>query len=212
MAISSTEFKINLRYTYLDQKCQNVQYFRLSGAAFLTATALGVLEAYWNDIKTAMRALTSTSSAVGTFDSILGEEIGGGLSFAEFSIPSGERVGTRAAGDDGEWVSGIMALGMRQTVATRFTRPGQKRFPWLRESDITGNELTTATITLYTPAVEKWALPITLGAPVATGVMTPMIVHEPTVAAPVRATQNVTGYVINTDVTSQVSRKKGRGA
>jgi len=212
MAITSTEIRITLRYTYLAQKCENVQVFEPQGAAFLTADMPGVLEAYWNDIKAAMRALTSTSLAVGTFDSIIGESLNGDLQLAEYAIPPGERIGTRAAGDDGQWLTSLAAVGCRQTVATRFTRPGQKRFPWLREGDVEGNELTPTFISLVEPAFDKFCTALVLGAPVALGALQPIIVHEPGVRDPVRRTQYVTGKVVNQSVTSQVSRKKGRGA
>ena len=212
MAIVGNRVDITLRYTYLGQKCQNKMSYTPGGAAFLTADMIQLLEAYWENIKTVFRAITSTNSDVGTFDSILGEEFGLGNQYAEFPIPTAERVGTTRPGDDGEWVSSFTAAGCRLTVGTRDTRPGQKRLPWLRESDIVGNELAAATITLFTPAFAKFGDDVLLGAPVATGVLQPIIVHEPTVADPVYRQQLVTGYSMNPSVTSQVSRKKGRGA
>lgn len=212
MAIIGNRIDIHIRYTYLGQKCQNVMSYEPGGAAFLTADMIQVLEAYWNNIKGAFRALASTSAAVNTFDSLLGIEHGLGNQMAEYPIPPAERVGTRAAGDDGEWLSSFTAVGCRLTVATRSTRPGQKRLPFLRESDVTGNTLVPSIITLMDPAFQKFGDDVLLGAPVATGVLLPLVVHEPTVAAPAYAQQLVTGYTINPDVTTQVSRKKGRGA
>lgn len=211
MPVTGGHAKISIRYTYLGQKCENVQFFRLTGTAFATATMEGVLEAYWNDIKDAFRSLFSTSADVSTIDSILGEEVAGLEGFAEFAIPPDERVGTRSAGSDGLWLNSFSALGMRQTVGTRVTRPGQKRFPMLREGDVSGNALTGAIIDYYDPALNKFIDPITLGAPVATGVMQPEVGKSVASGFPT-VYQDVTGKVVNPNVTTQVSRKVGRGA
>lgn len=212
MALIGSEVRVHFRYTYLGQQNQNIQSYICQGAAWATATMDNLLEALWNDYKARLRALTSTSAAVGTWDSLLGEEIGGGLQFAEFPIPTAERVGTRAAGDDGDWVSGIMAVGFRQTVATRLTRPGQKRFPFLREGDLAGNALMASVITLYTPVATAFSNPSALGIPVLGGALQPIVVHEPGMRDPVRRIQDVTGFVLNSNVTSQVSRKAGHGS
>lgn len=210
MPVTGGHMKITLRYTYLAQRCENVQFYRLTGSAFATATVLGVLEAYWNDIKTAVRSVFSTSEDVSTIDSILGDEVGGGLGFAEFSIPPDERVGTRPAGADGLWLNSFSAIGGRLTVGSRLTRPGQKRFPMLREGDVSSNAVTPAIIDVYDPVFAKFSDLITLGAPVATGVMQPEIGKSVPSGFPT-VFQDVTGRVINTNVTSQVSRKVGRG-
>src|SRR5205085_1995801 len=136
MPVTGGHLKVTLRYTYLAQKCENVQFYRLTGTAFATATVLGVLEAYWNDIKDTFRSVFPALESVGTIDSILGDEVGGGLGFAEFS---------------------------------------------------------------------------TLGAPVATGVMQPEVGKSVASGFP-SVFQDVTGKVVNSNVTSQVSRKIGRGA
>lgn len=171
-----------------------------------------VLEALWNDYKVRFRAVVSTAASAMTLDSLLGTEVGGGLLFAEFPIPLAERTGTRAVGDDGLWLTGIVAAGARQTVASRLTRPGQKRFPFLRRDDVTGNQLSAAVFALYTPLFTAFSSPSALGAPVVGGVLQPVIVHEPGVRDPIRHVQDVTGFVQNPNVTSQVSRKLGHGS
>lgn len=211
MPVTGGHLKVTLRYTYLAQKCENVQFYRLTGTAFATATVLGVLEAYWNDIKDTFRSVFPALESVGTIDSILGDEVGGGLGFAEFSIPPDERVGTRSFGDGADALNSFSAIGARLTVGSRVTRPGQKRFPMLREIDVTRNELTPAILDLYDPVFDKFAELITLGAPVATGVMQPEVGKSVASGFP-SVFQDVTGKVVNSNVTSQVSRKIGRGA
>lgn len=203
--------KVTYRYTYLAQKCENIQYYRLDGAAFLTATVLGVLEALWNDQKTALRSMMGNLLADASWDSLLGNEIGGGLGYAEFPVPTAERVGLRAVGSLGDPVSSFTAGGFRQTVGTRVTRPGQKRFPFIYETDIDRNTLGVGYLSGLDAVAIKFSAAVTLGAPVATGLMHPEIAHL-TGAPPVPTTyQDVTGYVKNSNVTSQVSRKLGRG-
>jgi len=185
--------------------------YRPTGAAFLTANLTGMLEAYWNDIKALWRGLSSTSSAVGTTDSLYAAELDGTGQYAEYAIPSGERVGTRGAGNDGEWLASFNAVRCRLVVGSTVTRPGQKRLPWLRESDVEGNSLVAAAVTAYDPVFAIWSTARTLGAPVATGVLNPAVGGSAVLGVPT-VFQDVTGKVTNGEVGTQTSRRKGRGA
>jgi len=210
MAIIGEHIKITYRYVWQSQECQNTQYWTPGGAAFLTADMIQVLEAYWNNLYPILEPLMPASSAVGSFISLLGEEIGTGNQFAEFAVPLDEQQGSRSGLTDDTVPAAFNAFGFRQVVGTRLTRPGQKRFPWMAENDIDGNELDASFIDLITPLADHFSNTVILGAPVATGVLVPVIGGtvvdgEPTVW------QDVTGAIINQDVTSQVSRKKGRG-
>jgi hypothetical protein len=99
------------------------------------------------------------------------------------------------------------------TVDTRVTRPGQNRFGGLLESDLTngvlGSGVLTAidalmavagvgTLTLLSPALGMDLLPIIVRKDPSTGLPT--------------AHQAVTGYLTNIQVTTQNTRKIGRGA
>lgn len=203
--------EIQFRYTYLGQKLLTRQFYQMQGAAFLTADPLQVAEAYWNDVKALWRSLYSSASTVGTQDTLYVREVGNGQQYAEYAIPSGERVGTRAPGDDGEWVAPFMAAGVKLTVGSSVTRPGQKRLSALREGDITGNSIITAQQTLVDNVAAIFSTPRTLGAPVALGVLQPVI-GGTVVAGDPTVFQNVTGKVVNAFITSQVSRKLGHGA
>jgi len=213
MAITGELLKFQIRYEWGGQRCENVMWYFPGGAAFLTATAAAVAEAYWNNIKDLFLAMIPDDPTP-VMSSILCTEYLGGSGYGEYAIPSGERVGTRV-GMTGDFVSGIMAVGMRLTVATRTTRPGQKRFPFLYESDIAGNALGVDILAAVEDAAEIFDTVRLLGAPVALGSLTPVVVtfnsapgvteDEP------QAYQDVIGHLINADITSQVSRKKGRG-
>ena len=202
--------EIQFRYTYLNQRLLTRQYYQMGGAAFLTATPAQVAEAYWNDVKALWRSLFSTASTVATQDALFVREVGGLQQYAEYPIPTAERVGTRAAGDDGEWVAPFMAAGVKLVVGSSVTRPGQKRISSMREGDITGNALITAHQTLVDNVADIFSTIRNLGAPVATGVLIPVvggteIDGDPTVW------NEITGHVVNQFITSQVSRKIGHG-
>lgn len=211
MALVPGQFlEIQFRYTYLGQRLLTRQYYQMGGAAFLTASPAQVAEAYWNDVKALWRSLFSTASTVATQDALFVREVGNGEQYAEYPIPSGERVGTRAAGDDGEWVAGFMAAGVKLVVGSSVTRPGQKRLSSMREGDITGNSLTGTHQTLVDNVAVIFSVMRNLGAPVATGVLTP-VVGGTVVDGDPTVWNQVTGHVVNQFITSQVSRKIGHG-
>lgn len=210
--LPNDEIVVAFRYTYLGQKCENVQTYLVGGTTSVLATMTQVLEALWNDYKVRFRALGSTSTDVNTFDSLLGTQVGGSLQFAEFAIPTAERAGTRAAGDDGEWLTSFAAVGVRQTVGTRATRPGQKRFPFLREGDVVGNAIVSASLVTFDALGGAFSQVSVLGSPAAGVALQPQVVHEPGIRNPTRALQPVIGWATNPNLTSQVSRKLGNGS
>ena len=135
MAITNQSVKIAINADYLGQQWQMVQWYTPTGAAFLTADARGVGEAYWNDVKTALRATVPANSAIGGFRSIFVSEPGPNGAYGEFPIPTAEQVGTRSTAGLGDQMPPFVAVGVRLTVATRATRPGQKRFAFVNEVD-----------------------------------------------------------------------------
>lgn len=211
MAILSSHLKVTIRGTVAAQQWENVQWYKPTGAAFVTAEAAGVAQAYWDDVKTAWRALIVTSS-VFTFQSVLVSEPGDTGAFGEYPIPISEQNGTRAIGDLADFMPPFNAWGMRLTVATRTTRPGQKRFCGIMEGDANADILTAPGIALLEDLAPKFSDNIVLGSPVATGVLIPEVVRIDRVTGDITASQEVTGFLINPYVTSQVSRKRGRGA
>jgi hypothetical protein len=211
MPITASLLKITLRYAWLGQQMQTARYFEPVGAAFLTATPAAVGEAFWNDVKTAWRGVAPAAQG-NIFQSVVVEEIGGGLEFGEFPVPVAEQQGTRSSTGLGEPLPSFLAVGMRFTVSSRVTRPGQMRIPWLWEADVNGNQVQAALLTLCNALGTKLSSTITLGAPVATGTLRQTIVRfTATVPPVVEAQQMVNGYVTNGFVTSQISRKVGRG-
>lgn len=210
MPITAPHIKITYRYEYLGQKCQNTQFWRPIGAAFLTATMLGVLEAHWADLQPTIEPIMSTSATVNRFVSLLGEEIGGGGTFAEYAVPTADQLGTRAGLTVPNAAPSYVNWGFRQTVGTRTTRPGQKRFPFVADSDMDGNAVVVGAFLLWEPLAIFFSQIDILGAPVATGELQPEIGGTEVGGVPT-VWQDVTGYVLNPNLTSQVSRKEGHG-
>lgn len=199
--------KITLVGSILGQVWNNVQWYVTDGAAFLTADAVGVGEAYWNDIKSLWRATMAITPQL-TTTSIKVSEPGPTGAFGEFAIPPGEQQGSRAIASN--LIPSFNGGGIRLTVATRATRPGQKRIVGATELDITEQSWEAGYLTLLNNVAPIFADTRVLGAPVATGTLAPIIVSLDAIGN-VTASQPVTGFVTNPYVTSQVSRKRGRG-
>lgn len=211
MAITSGLVRIDLRYTFLAQRCETTSYWSPGGAAWIAVNAAQGAEAWWNNIKNNWRALVPDST-VQSFDSVFFEEIGGGGEYGEFAIPTAERSGTRDATGLGGFLPAYVAVGARMTVTTHATRPGQKRFPFATELDNDEGVVGAAFLTLVEALAGQYSAPMTLGAPVLAGTLTPQVVHFPTVPDPTQRQQEIVGFVLNEFFTSQVSRRPGHGS
>lgn len=211
MAVIGPHIKVSYRYTFLGQQCQNVQYYTIGGAAFATADMIQVLEALWDNQQEVLRELTPANLTLASWDSLLGEEIGGLGGYAEYAIPDAERIGLRAGTTDSDLLPPFNAFAFRQSVGTRATRPGQKRFPFVTEEDMSVGVLNATGLGIITPVAEAFSTQRVLGVPVATGVLTPVVGGTVVDGVPT-VWQDVTGFVVNAYVSSQISRKVGRGA
>lgn len=210
MAITSGLVRIDLRYTFLAQRCETTSFWSPGGAAWLTVNAAQGAEAWWNNCKDRWRALlVPVGSSV--FDSVFFEEIGGGGEYGEFAIPTDERDGTRDETGFGNFLPAYVAVGCRLTVTTHATRPGQKRFPFAGEGDNNDGMVGAGFLALCAELGDFYSAPATLGAPVLAGTLTPQVVHFPTVADPTQRQQEAAGYVLRSSFTSQVSRRPGHG-
>lgn len=210
MAITASQLMIIVRGTMQGQRWENVQWYRPTGSAFLTADAVSVAEAYWNDVKTVWRAATTVSPAL-TFDSVFVSEPGSTGAFGEFAVPPAESQGSRSGSGLGEFLPAFCAAAVRLTVATRATRPGQKRFVGGTEGDNLGGVWSAAYIALIDALAAKFDSTITLGVPVATGVLDPIVVRINRATGAIVTDQLVVGHLTNPNISSQVSRKIGRG-
>lgn len=211
MPITTNPIKITTRYVYLGQRCENIAWYFGGGATFVTASMEQVLEAYWNDVKGAWHGIMFDELSINAIDSILGETIGGSEEFAEFPIEGDDRVGVRSTASSGAALPGTLAGGVRLTVGTRQTRPGQKRAPFIGEFDIVGNDLGEDYLEALTTWGQVFSQTRNLGSPVALAVLVPNVVSLNRASGEIVARQDVTGQVVNPYATSQVSRKRGHG-
>lgn len=173
-------------------------------------SAENIAEAIWNDIKTPYRALVSAvyTSAfqfvrIREMDSATGE-------YGEFSVPSAEQAGSGPTSTS-TYLPLFNALGIRFTVGTRLTRPGQKRIPGARGEDINTLVFNAAYLAKADTFAQAMLDCQVLGSPaVATEVRLSVVRLNPATGLPA-AHQPVTGFLVNPNVTSQVSRKPGVG-
>jgi len=211
MPVTTGHLQVAIRGLYLGQQVEVVQWYRLNGAAFLTATVLGVLEAYWNNIKDDWRAFHINGADDRTI-SLFGREPGTGGAYAEFPIPTGERQGTRDGAVLGDWMPPMNATGIKLVVGSGVTRPGAKRLWGMVEGDQNKGALGAGIVAAANVAATIFANTIILGSPVATGEMQGEIVRLDPDTGLVSASQDVTGFIVKPNVTTQNSRKIGRGA
>lgn len=202
--------EVNIGGRIFSQQWMNSWTFVVVGEVG-SPSAANIGEAIWNDLKTNYRALVATSHAsafeyvkVREMDSLTGE-------YGEFAIPSGERAGT--GGTTATTLEPpFVAAGIRFTVATRVTRPGQKRIPGQRAEDENSGLWTTAYLTKLQTFAQNALDCEVLGTPaVGTEVDLVVVKTDPATGLPL-AHQEVIGFVANTAITSQVSRKIGTGA
>lgn len=210
MAFTSEYIRMTLRYEYLGQKLQTARTYRAEGIILLLVTAGQLGEAYWNAIKSDWRAW-APANAANIFKSILVEEAGGSLGYGEYPIPTLEQGGTRDVTTLGQPLPSFCAVGCRLSVETRDTRPGQMRIPFLYEGDSSGQQWGGVAVALVEGVAETMSSVLSLGAPAATVVMHPQVWRGEDITVPPTVTQDVIGYVLNSNITTQNSRKWGRG-
>lgn len=191
------------------QSAMNVYQYEVTVSP-TTKSAVEIAEAWWSHVKTTYRAL-AVAGGGRQFDKVMVRELNNPTGeLAEFSVPSGEQDGTRSAGSLGPYLPTANAVGVRLTVGTRATRPGQKRIPFLTEGDVVGNPIEATFVGLTEALMAVMTGTITLGIPAEFVVLDPIITRKDATGA-VTAHQPVTGFIVNPYVSSQVSRKYGRG-
>lgn len=211
MAITGPHIRITHRFVWLDQEMSTVRHYRPEGAALLTVEPVDVAEAYWNHIKLTWRALVGDTNNYG-MRSMLIEELGGNQGFAEFAIPVGEQTGTRAVAGLGELLPSFLAVGVRFSVGTRRTRPGQMRIPFLWEADVSANVVGAGFMALVDAHAQVMAAAMVLGAPAALVALNPEVVsYSPDDPSVIVDSQDIVGFVSSNIATSQRSRRQGIG-
>lgn len=210
MAITpGSVLEISMRGALFGQQTINV-YDYVIGSVSPTVEMVHVAEAWWNAVKTTLRPLVGQAHA-SAFNSVLIREISvaGGM-YAEYAVPPDERVGTGASAA-GENPPPFVAAGIRLTVGSGLTRPGQKRIGGAGDSDTNSSTWEVAYITKLNAFAAVISNTLVLGAPALTAVLDPVVCRKPGGGAAVTVFQPVVGYVVNGYITTQNSRKIGRG-
>jgi hypothetical protein len=211
MAFSAALIEIAVRYSLFGKPAENVCAHRWDGLAIATATPEMVGEAFWNDVKAVMRGAVPNATDQVFFTEVFVKELGGGEVYGSYAIPTDERNGLRAAGSAASIMPAFVAGSVKLTVASSVTKPGGKRLSPLLDGDVGANQvLDTDILEALDDWGNMWANPHALGAPVATGVLYPVIARKDTDGT-VLTYQDVTGYVVRNKVSSQLTRKDKRG-
>jgi len=211
MAITEgTLLEVTLDGLFGTTQVMNVWQFEVGGT-FSGITAGSVANAWWQHMKSSYRALVSDGSGP-AFTRVKVRDLSDPTGdYGEYAVPTNEQAGTRSTAGS-EFLPFFNAAGARLTVGTRVTRPGQKRFPWLVETDSQSGVLTATPTTLVNNILDAAIPTLTLGAPALGMDLNSIVVRKDPATGEVTAYQPVTGWAINPYVTSQVSRKRGKGS
>lgn len=204
---SIIEIAINMRGYGGGMQFLNVYQYNVNSWP-LSVTAAQAAEAWWNHVKTTYRAIVPTT-ATDWFRTVRITELNNPVGdFAEWDVPIGEQAGTRTTST--ESMPPFTAVGVRLLVGARSTRPGQKRFLPVTEQDNVNGVLQAGLRGVIVNLMNVLTADITLGAPAATVSLTPIVTRK-NAAGTVTAQQQIIGYLVNNDLTTQNSRKFGRG-
>lgn len=210
MALTNgTLFEISVNMTQQGNRVTNVWSYRYV-SDLGAVTPVDLLAGWWTYAKAGYRNIVNVDYGVAFLNLQLSELGNPAGVYAEYAIPVGERSGTRPSGSDPQYTPSFAAVGVRLTVGTRVTRPGQKRFAFLTQGDFDGNTLLSGMLTAVNTFMDGMVNTITLVAPAIGVTIQPVVVRKDATGAPT-AHQDVTGYLTNAFVTSQVSRKHNRG-
>lgn len=210
MAITTgSRIRVSTTYNLANNRGMNTfDYFVLEMIGIPNAAQYA--EAWWAHVKTNFRALVSSSFGAVLLN-VKVEELGNPVGeYGEYAVPTAEQTGTRTPPSDSTPLPVFTGAGVRLTVASRATRPGQKRFPFLCRADANSQVLTGTYLTALNTLMGTLTTNMTLGSPAAGVVLVPHVVGLNPDGS-IRTSQAVSGFIINPDVTSQVSRKVGRG-
>lgn len=191
------------------QTLMNVWQFEVTGT-FSGISAGAVANAFWQATKSTYRAIAPAGYSL-AFQKVFVEDISEPLGeYGEYAIPTAEQPGTRDTGSS-EGLPTFNAVGVKLVVATRVTRPGQKRFGYMTEADSVSGTVSSGLVTAVDNLMNTMVGGLTLPSP-ALGMDLSCIVckKNPTTGELVDK-QPVVSWLINPSVTSQVSRKAGRG-
>lgn len=188
---------------------RNVWDYELQGVIAPTVSAAHMAEAWWNHVKAPYRAIYGTSLGA-SFEKVRCKSLMSPTGDAgEFGIPVAEQTGTRTP-PAGDVAPVFLATGVKLVVGTRATRPGAKRFNGMYEADFNLNNVSPTFMNLCGALCAAMLPNFVLGAPAAGAQLNPVVVRLSTIGT-ASVWQPWDSYIVNPLITSQVSRKLGRG-
>lgn len=203
--------RITDKQTFDAQQVLNVYYYNIDSTPGSTPDEIA--QAWWEKMNASIRAV-QTSGVV--HNEVLIENLDGTLDFGRYVPATGSNAGTCI---ETQPLSAFAAYGITLTVSTRLVRPGSKRIVGIPEA-YNGDYgvLTGAAVGLLNTLGEDMTEDVSFGL-LGAGMMHPVIVGFPHPESPTgrparleRVDFEVTGYLVNPYVTTQNTRKRGRGA
>ena len=196
--------------TVLGQQFAVSQFYRVT-QDFAGATAPGVGFDVWRIFKVQWRAVQGTTAGFTTSTVSIASVtdptgIGG-----TYNIPAAEQQGT--APRTGDAMPAFNAFGITLRGDSRIVRPGSRRIPFVLETDSTAGGLVASIDLELRVLAEKFVLPLLSDNIIIGEYAEPVLVGRTREGAwDFSRVQRITQSSINPWVTSQVSRKRGRGA
>jgi len=213
MPVTGQRYAIQVRMENQGQQCLNIWLYQIAGVLG-GASLINILEAYWNHVSAGYRGLADSTNVGFRFLSVYGADAEDDLGeVAEYPVPGAQQYGTRSvAVGSREPAPSFLAAGVRLAVATRSTRPGQKRLPFLLRDDLNGQSVQDNYKTAATALLDLAVGELVLGAPALGVTLTTQVRGIGSSEPAVVSFQDVIGYAINPNATSQNSRKIGNGS
>lgn len=213
MALSGDKLQIALEMSNWGQQTMNVWYYEVT-SALTDVPVADIAQAWWNHVKTAYRALANVAIVQQAFiavhvrdaDNPTGEA-------ASWAIPAIERNGTRAnPPTGGDAMPPYVAVTGRLGVGTRATRAGSKRFPFALETDNLNGSVMAGFSGLCQDILTACTVGVVLGAPALAVDLVSVVRGVGASDPPVVTYQPVISTQVNPYMSTQNSRKFGRGA
>ena len=208
MAITGgSVLRLTLVQNYMAQEVLNVFYAKQTAGSSSDSPAT-VVDGFWQDIKAAWRAVMPDTDDM-LITKIVLEDLVTPFDYYEYVVPTSEQRGTRSY--TGALLNSFSAASIKIVVPTRATRPGGKRISGLTEDVVDRQNLVSSYITLlntlFAALATGWAATSPGSGSYAVGVYG---YGRPASSSP--TFQQMSGYLVSPYVSSQVSRKIGRGA
>lgn len=198
-------FKVIVKQTYLGQKCQNVFWY-FKNVAPNSIDALDVANAFHDAVLSDWETLTHEDWDTDTIEVI---EVTSLENFTEITSAIGPGVKT------GNALASTIALGIKMVRTTRETRSGWKRLVGLAQSDLAENDWASGTQTQASSLADEFSADLS----VAGTTIFPCLVRQTKdpdtkeLLDPDEWIYNlVSTAIVKSEVTTQNSRKPGRGS